>query len=70
MTFKTTADQRIRQATVTAVLAVVSFAAAVSYLHIRDLAMANGQTSVSASLMPTKYGITSVRSWTDQQGAL
>lgn len=41
MTSKATADQRIRQATATIVLA-----AAVIYLHIRDLAMANGQTSM------------------------
>jgi hypothetical protein len=46
MTTKTTADQRIRQATATVVLTVAGFAAAVIYLHIRDLTMANGQTSM------------------------
>lgn len=41
MTSKTTADQRIRHATATVVLA-----AAVICPHIRDLAMANGQASM------------------------
>lgn len=41
MTSKTTVGQRTRQATATVVLA-----AAVIYPHIRDLAMANGQTSM------------------------
>jgi hypothetical protein len=46
-------DQAIRAVTAVAVTAVAGIAAAVSYTHLHDLAIAHGQSGLAARMLPS-----------------